>query len=217
MAEQRILLIRLSHLGDVVHALPVYHALRAAHPRAELAWLVQGEFAGLLAGLPGLAAVLAFERRGGARAWLELRAALAAFAPELVVDLGDLRDVRVALAGAVLHLLLEALRSLVGRVRIEDVHPQEEALGGGLPLHRSLLGLEAREELGYRGLGHFRARHPGRLIGRGNPCRLRCRLAGLLGETAQLGLRGGHEECEGEQGAGQAECTARHVETPWLR
>jgi heptosyltransferase-1 len=99
VAEQRILLIRLSHLGDVVHALPVFHALRAAHPEAELGWLVQSEFAGLLRGLPGLSALLTFERRGGARAWLELRAALAAFAPELVVDAqGNLKSALAALA-----------------------------------------------------------------------------------------------------------------------
>ena len=69
---RRILLVRLSHLGDVVHALPVFHALRGAHPRARIGWAVQREFAGLLEGLPGLDEVLDFERRGGARAWLEL-------------------------------------------------------------------------------------------------------------------------------------------------
>jgi ADP-heptose:LPS heptosyltransferase len=38
---RRILIVRLSHLGDVVHALPVFHALRAHSPRAEIAWAVQ--------------------------------------------------------------------------------------------------------------------------------------------------------------------------------
>ena len=40
-SEERILLVRLSHLGDVVHALPVFHALRGAHPRARIGWAVQ--------------------------------------------------------------------------------------------------------------------------------------------------------------------------------
>ena len=52
--EERILLIRLSHLGDVVHALPLFHALREARPDARIAWAVEPEFAGLLDGLPGL-------------------------------------------------------------------------------------------------------------------------------------------------------------------
>lgn len=87
MSEQeRILLVRLSHLGDVVHALPVFHALRAAYPRARIAWAVQREFASLLEGLPGLERVVTFDRRGGARAWLDLREELAAFDPVLTVD-----------------------------------------------------------------------------------------------------------------------------------
>ena len=73
----RILLVRLSHLGDVVHALPVFHALRARYPRAEIAWAVQTEFASLVEGLPGLARVIRFERHEGfaafGKVWRELR------------------------------------------------------------------------------------------------------------------------------------------------
>jgi ADP-heptose:LPS heptosyltransferase len=79
------LLVRLSHLGDVCHALPVWHAARAAHPEAELGWAVQPEFAGLLAGLPGLA-LFRFERRGGLGAWRNLRRALRAWGPDWAID-----------------------------------------------------------------------------------------------------------------------------------
>ena len=82
----RILLVRLSHLGDVVHALGVFHALHAAYPRAELAWAVQPEFAGLLAGLPGLARVIPFERRGGLGAWLRFRRELVRFRADWTID-----------------------------------------------------------------------------------------------------------------------------------
>lgn len=78
--------MRLSHLGDVVLALPLFHALRALFPRAELAWVVQSEFAPLLEGLPGLARVIRFERRAGLSGWLRLRDELARFAPELAID-----------------------------------------------------------------------------------------------------------------------------------
>jgi heptosyltransferase-1 len=84
--EQRIAIVRLSHLGDVVHALPVFHALRAAHPKARIAWVVQREFAGLLRGMTGLDEVILFERRGGLGAWLRLRRELRAFHAELAVD-----------------------------------------------------------------------------------------------------------------------------------
>jgi len=85
-APQRIAIVRLSHLGDVVLALPVFHALRERFPRAQIAWIVQSEFAPLLEGMPGLDRVLRFDRRGGLRAWLTLRRELAAFSPELAVD-----------------------------------------------------------------------------------------------------------------------------------
>lgn len=97
--SERILLVRLSHLGDVVHALPVFHALRAAHPQARMGWAVQREFAGLLQGLPGLDETILFERRGGARAWLELATLLERFAPTWTVDAqGNLKSALVTLA-----------------------------------------------------------------------------------------------------------------------
>lgn len=82
----RILIVRLSHLGDVVCSLPVFHALRDAHPKAEVGWLVQSAFAGLLEGMEGLQRVFRFEREGGIRAWLRVRRALRAWSPDLVVD-----------------------------------------------------------------------------------------------------------------------------------
>ena len=84
--EQRIAIVRLSHLGDIVHALPVFHSLRAAHPGARIAWVVQSEFAGLVQGMAGLDEVIIFERRGGLGAWLRLRRELRAFGAQLTVD-----------------------------------------------------------------------------------------------------------------------------------
>ncbi len=83
---ERILIVRMSHLGDVVCSLPVFHALREAFPSAEIAWVVQPEFAGLLEGLPGLQRVFRFGRRDGWRAWPRLRRELAGFRADLVVD-----------------------------------------------------------------------------------------------------------------------------------
>jgi len=48
----RILIVRLSSLGDVVHALPMLDALRRALPTAEIGWLVEEKAASLLAGHP---------------------------------------------------------------------------------------------------------------------------------------------------------------------
>jgi ADP-heptose:LPS heptosyltransferase len=51
----RILIVRLSALGDIVHALPVLAALRRHDPSAEIDWLVEEAYAPVLALVTGLA------------------------------------------------------------------------------------------------------------------------------------------------------------------
>uniref|UniRef100_A0A7C3Z2N0 lipopolysaccharide heptosyltransferase II n=1 Tax=Desulfobacca acetoxidans TaxID=60893 RepID=A0A7C3Z2N0_9BACT len=53
-AEPRILLIKLSSLGDVIHALPTLEALRSLYPRGQIIWLVEEANAPVLAGHPAL-------------------------------------------------------------------------------------------------------------------------------------------------------------------
>jgi lipopolysaccharide heptosyltransferase I len=50
----RVLIVRLSALGDIVHALPVLNALRKAFPDAEIDWLVEETYAATLALATGL-------------------------------------------------------------------------------------------------------------------------------------------------------------------
>lgn len=59
----RILLVRLSALGDCVAAVPVFMALRRRYPTAHIAWAVQDSTAPLLQGLPGLDELIIFPRR----------------------------------------------------------------------------------------------------------------------------------------------------------
>ncbi|HTU24354.1 MAG TPA: glycosyltransferase family 9 protein [Pirellulales bacterium] len=62
-AVPRILIVRLSAIGDVVHGLPVLCALRDALPKAQLSWMVEGRGADLLAGHLALDEVIAVRRR----------------------------------------------------------------------------------------------------------------------------------------------------------
>jgi len=48
----RILIVRLSAFGDVVHCLPLLDALRRARPEAEIGWVVEEKAASLLEGHP---------------------------------------------------------------------------------------------------------------------------------------------------------------------
>jgi len=44
----RLLIVRLSAMGDVIHTLPAVHALRQAFPRAYIGWLIEERWAELL-------------------------------------------------------------------------------------------------------------------------------------------------------------------------
>lgn len=59
----RILIVRLSAIGDIVHALPVLSALRAARPNAHIGWLVEGLSAPLLEGHPHLDELFVFQKK----------------------------------------------------------------------------------------------------------------------------------------------------------
>ena len=59
----RILIVRLTAIGDVIHGLPVLCALRAAMPEAFLGWVVEGGAGNLLEGHPALDALVRVPRR----------------------------------------------------------------------------------------------------------------------------------------------------------
>ncbi|MGB7589755.1 MAG: glycosyltransferase family 9 protein [Terriglobia bacterium] len=48
----RFLVIRLSSIGDIVHALPAVAALGQSFPKAEIHWVIENRYASLLAGNP---------------------------------------------------------------------------------------------------------------------------------------------------------------------
>jgi len=61
-AAERVLVIRLGAVGDVVRTLPAVSALRAAWPGARLVWLVEPASAGIVEGQPWVDGVLVFPR-----------------------------------------------------------------------------------------------------------------------------------------------------------
>jgi len=56
-------IVKLSSLGDVIHALPVARALKAARPDWRLSWVVEAREAALLRGQPGLDAIVVVDTR----------------------------------------------------------------------------------------------------------------------------------------------------------
>lgn len=64
----RVLVVRLSAIGDVLHALPAVAALRSARPRAYVAWAVEDRAASVLQGHPCVDRVIVLPRQRWRRA-----------------------------------------------------------------------------------------------------------------------------------------------------
>ena len=58
----RILIIKLSSLGDVLHGIPVVSALRKNLPDARISWLVSNSFAPVVSMVPGVDRIYGFDR-----------------------------------------------------------------------------------------------------------------------------------------------------------
>ncbi|MEE8422913.1 MAG: lipopolysaccharide heptosyltransferase II [Thermodesulfobacteriota bacterium] len=59
----RVLIIKLSSIGDVVHTMPSLHALKALYPDAAIDWLVEEESHALLIGHPLIHELRVFKRK----------------------------------------------------------------------------------------------------------------------------------------------------------
>jgi heptosyltransferase I len=62
MDDQRFLVVRMSALGDIIHTLPAVCALRDSFPKAQIDWLVDQKWSGILEGNPGIDNVIAIDR-----------------------------------------------------------------------------------------------------------------------------------------------------------
>lgn len=95
----RILIVKLSSLGDVVHAMPAVQDILAAHPQARIDWVVESGFVPLVQRCVGVKNVIAADLRrwrknplaAQTRAqWRAFKAQLQAQAYDAVIDLQGL-------------------------------------------------------------------------------------------------------------------------------
>lgn len=131
----RILVVRLGAMGDIVHTLPAVATIRRAHPQARIAWLVEPRWRYLLEGNPHVDEVVTWDRRD----WASGRAALRAmrrFEPDAAFDLQGL--IKSALAarcsGAEVRYGFDSPRERAAallyshRVRTEALHAVDKGL-----------------------------------------------------------------------------------------
>ncbi len=108
---RRILLIKPSSLGDVIHTLPVVAALHQAWPKTEIRWLIHPSYKVLIDHHPGLGEPIPFPRdqfrgiMGGYRS-LQWISTLRHWQPDLVLDLqGLLRSALMARCSGARHII----------------------------------------------------------------------------------------------------------------
>ncbi len=81
----RLLVVRLGSLGDLVHTLPAVAAIRQAHPSLEIDWLVDIVHQDFLSLTPVITSIVALPDRT-ARGWWQVRPVLAARAYDVAAD-----------------------------------------------------------------------------------------------------------------------------------
>jgi len=123
-AIRRVLIIKMSALGDIIHALPVSAALGTAFPNIELTWAVEERFAPLVTGNPYLSHIITLPRLKGS----QLRSG--AFRRDYVAHLRDVRcrrfDLTLDLQGLTKSAVIAAASG--ARVRL-GYHWLREAAG----------------------------------------------------------------------------------------
>ncbi len=134
----RILVVRLSAMGDVLTTLPAFEILAEAFPGSRFAWAVEAPFAPLVEGLPRLERVITLRTKGwrrgpfAARTRAEFAAAVASlrdFAPTLTIDF----------QGTLKSAVVSRLSAAPERIGLGDGHLREPAAalfytGRGEPL-----------------------------------------------------------------------------------
>jgi len=65
----RVLIVKLSSLGDVVHAMPVVHDIQSVYSNADVDWVVEPAFAPLVRRVRGVDEVIECAQRRWRRAW----------------------------------------------------------------------------------------------------------------------------------------------------
>jgi heptosyltransferase I len=120
---RKILLIKLSAVGDVVQTIPLLNALRRRYPTAQIDWLVKPALAELLRENPAISSIIEFGGEDGSFVnYARLAGRLRANAYDLVLDMqGQLRTALFVLAtGAPVRIGFDRPRASVW-----DASPRE--------------------------------------------------------------------------------------------
>ena len=156
----RILIVKLSSLGDVVHAMPAVHDILAAYPHALIDWVVEPGFAPLLRRVDGVNEVIECALRRWSKAWWTsaVRAEWRAFRQRLrahrydaVLDLQGLT--KSALIARVAHGLSYGLANRTDGASFEA--PARWLVDHAIRIEPHIHALDRSRELAAQALGYL--------------------------------------------------------------
>jgi lipopolysaccharide heptosyltransferase I len=87
---KKVLIIKPSSLGDIIHGLQVVESIRAQCPGLHVSWVVESAFRSVVEACPTVDAVFIFERQGGLRAFACLLQEIRSQEFDVVLDLQGL-------------------------------------------------------------------------------------------------------------------------------
>jgi heptosyltransferase-1 len=130
----RILLIKPSAVGDVVHALPVLVKLRQRYPDARIDWMLTPHIADLVGNHPALSNVVLFQRQAYGRPWESWSKSTSGFSQFMT----DLREAHYDLVVDLHGQFRSAFFALVtgAQTRIGFDRPRKSVRLAGRPLPR---------------------------------------------------------------------------------
>ncbi|MDQ8195140.1 glycosyltransferase family 9 protein [Coraliomargarita sp. SDUM461004] len=103
---KKILVIKPSSLGDIIHGLQVVESIRAQVPHSHITWVVESAFESVVNACATVDAVIVFQRRGGLRAFMGLLQSIRAERYDIVLDLQGLARSGLMTCAARAHMKL---------------------------------------------------------------------------------------------------------------
>lgn len=149
MNPQKILIIKPSGIGDIVHAAPVAKALKIIYPAAKIHWIVFTRFAGILRSVEGVDSVIKWDRRGGLKEYFRVLGEIRRQRYDIVIDLqGLLRTAFLnRFSGATKKLATPLLRELSWLVErpVEKYNPSLHAVERNYRVAEFIANLEGKQ------------------------------------------------------------------------
>lgn len=90
MTPRKILIIKPSGIGDIVHAAPVAKALKILYPASEIHWMVFTKFAGIMRCVEGVDALVKWDRKGGIKEYFRVLGEIRRRRYDIAIDLQGL-------------------------------------------------------------------------------------------------------------------------------